>query len=120
MAEVGRSRFGLGGKLASLCLLLYRIGWSVQVAARRAAGRERRRSPSGEKRPGRWQRTAGGLGELEVLRLLAVGRSNRGIAHDLVVALDTVKKHVTHLLSKFGAANRTEAVARARQLGLTP
>src|SRR5262249_15122986 len=42
----------VGGKLASLCLLLYRIGWSVQVAARRAAGRERRRSPSGEKRPG--------------------------------------------------------------------
>src|SRR5215471_1378191 len=59
MAEVGRSRFGLGGKLASLCMLLYRTGWSVQVAARRAAGRERRRSPSGEKRPGRWQRTGG-------------------------------------------------------------
>ena len=55
-----------------------------------------------------------------MLRLLAAGRPNRGIAHDLVVALDTVKKHVTHLLSKFGAANRTEAVARARQLGLTP
>ena len=110
----------MGGKLASLCLLLYRIGWSVQVAARRAAGRERRRSPSGEKRPGRWQRTAGDLGELEVLRLLAAGRSNRGIAHDLVVALDTVEKHVTHLLGKLGAANGTEAAARARQLGLIP
>jgi LuxR family maltose regulon positive regulatory protein len=56
--------------------------------------------------------------ELEVLRLLAVGRSNRRIAHDLVVALDTVKKHVTHVLGKVGAANRTEAVARARELGL--
>ena len=56
--------------------------------------------------------------ELEVLRLLAAGRSNQGIAHDLVVALDTVKKHVTHVLGKLGAANRTEAVARARQLGL--
>ena len=31
---------------------------------------------------------------------------------------DTVKKHVTHLLGKLGAANRTEAVARARELGL--
>ena len=31
-----------------------------------------------------------------MLRLLAAGLSNRGIAHDLVVALDTVKKHVTH------------------------
>ncbi|MBO0808078.1 MAG: response regulator transcription factor, partial [Actinobacteria bacterium] len=58
--------------------------------------------------------------ELEVLRLLADGRSNQRIAHDLVVALDTVKKHVTHVLAKLGAANRTEAVARGRQLGLIP
>jgi LuxR family maltose regulon positive regulatory protein len=58
--------------------------------------------------------------ELEVLRLLAAGRSNQRIAHELVVALDTVKKHVTHILGKLGAANRTEAVARARQLGLIP
>jgi LuxR family maltose regulon positive regulatory protein len=56
--------------------------------------------------------------ELEVLRLLAAGRSNQRIAHDLVVALDTVKKHVTHVLGKLGAVNRTEAAARARQLGL--
>ena len=56
--------------------------------------------------------------ELEVLGLLAAGRSNRRIAADLVVTLDTVKKHVGHVLDKLGAANRTEAVARARQLGL--
>jgi LuxR family maltose regulon positive regulatory protein len=58
--------------------------------------------------------------ELEVLLLLAAGRSNQRIAHDLVVTLDTVKKHVTHVLGKLGAANRTEAAARARQLGLIP
>ncbi|HEV2451584.1 MAG TPA: LuxR C-terminal-related transcriptional regulator [Streptosporangiaceae bacterium] len=58
--------------------------------------------------------------ELEVLRLLAAGRSNQRIAHDLFVALDTVKKHVTHVLGKLGAANRTEAVARGRELGLIP
>ncbi len=58
--------------------------------------------------------------ELEVLRLIAAGRSNQRIAHDLVVALDTVKKHVSHVLGKLGAANRTEAAARARQLGLIP
>lgn len=58
--------------------------------------------------------------ELEVLRLLAAGKSNQRIAHDLVVALDTVKKHVTHILGKLGAVNRTEAVARARHLGLIP
>ena len=58
--------------------------------------------------------------ELEVLRLLATGKSNQRIAHDLVVTLDTVKKHVTHVLGKLGAANRTEAVARGRDLGLIP
>jgi LuxR family maltose regulon positive regulatory protein len=56
--------------------------------------------------------------ELEVLGLLAAGRSNRDIAADLVVTLDTVKKHVSRILSKLGAVNRTEAVARGRGLGL--
>jgi LuxR family maltose regulon positive regulatory protein len=57
--------------------------------------------------------------KLEVPRLLAARMSSQRIAHDLVVALDTVK-HVTHILGKLGAANRTEAAARARQLGLIP
>ena len=56
--------------------------------------------------------------ELEVLAMLAVGRSNQGIASQLVISLDTVKKHVSHLMGKLGAANRTEAVARGRELGL--
>jgi len=56
--------------------------------------------------------------ELEVLQMLAAGRSNQAIADQFVVTLDTVKKHVTHLLGKLGAANRTEAVAWAREVGL--
>jgi LuxR family transcriptional regulator, maltose regulon positive regulatory protein len=56
--------------------------------------------------------------ELEVLELLAAGRPNRAIAEELVVSLDTVKSHVAHILAKLGVANRTEAVARARELGL--
>ena len=56
--------------------------------------------------------------ELEVLGMLAAGKTNRAIASELVVTLDTVKKHVGHVLGKLGAANRTEAVARARDLGL--
>jgi LuxR family maltose regulon positive regulatory protein len=56
--------------------------------------------------------------ELEVLAMLAAGRSNQSIAGELVVSLDTVKKHVGHVLGKLGAANRTEAVARARELSL--
>ena len=58
--------------------------------------------------------------ELEVLEMLAAGASNQAIASQLVVTLDTVKKHVSHVLSKLGAANRTEAVARARELSLIP
>jgi len=56
--------------------------------------------------------------ELEVLGLLATGRSNQQIAEELVVVLDTVKKHVSRILDKLGVANRTQAVARARELQL--
>ena len=56
--------------------------------------------------------------ELEVLQMLAAGKSNQAIASQLVITLDTVKKHVSHLLGKLGAANRTEAVSRARELSL--
>jgi LuxR family transcriptional regulator, maltose regulon positive regulatory protein len=55
--------------------------------------------------------------EMQVLGLMAAGRSNQEIADELVV-LDTVKKHVGHILDKLGAANRTQAVARARVVGL--
>lgn len=57
--------------------------------------------------------------ELEVL-LLAAGKPNQQIAGELYVTVYTVKKHVTHILDKLGAANRTEATTRARELGLIP
>jgi LuxR family maltose regulon positive regulatory protein len=53
-----------------------------------------------------------------VLQLLADGRPNREIAEELVVTVDTVKSHVTHILDKLGVANRTQAVTRAHELGL--
>ena len=56
--------------------------------------------------------------ERQVLRLIALGRRNREIADELVVTLDTVKKHVAHTFEKLGVANRTGAVAEARKLGL--
>jgi LuxR family maltose regulon positive regulatory protein len=58
--------------------------------------------------------------ELEVLGLLAAGAPNRAIAQQLVVTPETVKKHLSHLFDKLGVANRTQAVARARELGLLP
>jgi LuxR family maltose regulon positive regulatory protein len=56
--------------------------------------------------------------EGEVLVLLAEGRSNREIAERLVVTLDTVKKHLTHIFGKLDAGSRTQAIARARDLHL--
>ncbi len=56
--------------------------------------------------------------ELEVLRLVAAGRSNRQIAGELYLALGTVKTHVHAIAGKLRAANRVEAVARARDIGL--
>jgi LuxR family maltose regulon positive regulatory protein len=56
--------------------------------------------------------------EQEVLRLLAQGASNQEIAEHLVVTPATVKFHVSNILSKLQASNRTQAVARARSLGL--
>jgi LuxR family maltose regulon positive regulatory protein len=56
--------------------------------------------------------------ELEVLRLIAGGLSNREIARELVVAVSTVKTHINHIYGKLDVKNRTQAVARARTLGL--
>jgi LuxR family maltose regulon positive regulatory protein len=56
--------------------------------------------------------------EREVLHLLADGASNQDIANQLVVSLATAKKHVASILSKLGAENRTQAIARAHSLSL--
>lgn len=56
--------------------------------------------------------------ELEVLALLSAGCSNKDIAAELVISLSTVKKHTGSVLAKLNAASRTQAVARARELGL--
>jgi LuxR family maltose regulon positive regulatory protein len=56
--------------------------------------------------------------ELEVLRLIATGCSNKAIADELVIALGTAKRHAANIFEKLDVRNRTEAVARARQLAL--
>jgi predicted ATPase/DNA-binding NarL/FixJ family response regulator/DNA-binding XRE family transcriptional regulator len=56
--------------------------------------------------------------EQEVLPLVAEGMTNREIGERLVIAEGTAKYHLTSLLNKLGADNRTQAVARARQRGL--
>lgn len=55
--------------------------------------------------------------ELEVLRLIAAGLSNREIAEQLFLALGTVKKH-NNIYGKLGVSRRSQAIAKAQELGL--
>ena len=56
--------------------------------------------------------------EVEILALVATGASNKEIAAQLFIAEGTVKNHVTHILAKLGARDRTQAALMARELGL--
>ena len=58
--------------------------------------------------------------ELEVLHELAAGHSNKEIAAHLHVSPNTIKTHVARLFEKLGAKRRTEAIRRARELGIVP
>lgn len=56
--------------------------------------------------------------ELEVLRLIAEGDSNQAIAEKLVITVSAVKKHTGNIYGKLAVGSRTQAISRARQLGL--
>ena len=56
--------------------------------------------------------------ELEVLQLLGKGKSNRDISSELAISEPTVKGHVTNILTKLGAVDRTQAVIIALKRGL--
>jgi ATP/maltotriose-dependent transcriptional regulator MalT len=94
------------------------------IGAREAAGSGREAEP-GRQNPVESLRVASltlveplSQRELEVLRLMARGASNQEIAGQLVITVGTVKSHINHILGKLEARNRTEAVARARGMGL--
>lgn len=98
-----------------------RLG-ATPLARRAAAALEALGEPI-ERRLGR--RAAGELErggltrrELEILRRVAVGRTNAEVAGELVLSERTVEMHVRHLLAKLGCRSRTEATARAHELGL--
>lgn len=95
--------------------------WGGHIGQMRAAStdlqepRRARQAPGGssqERRPRLTER------EQEVLVLLATGRSNRQIADELGITEKTVGIHVSHILTKLGAARRTEAVFLAFGMGL--
>jgi DNA-binding NarL/FixJ family response regulator len=73
------------------------------------------RVPARHEGPGRLTRR-----EVEVLRLLARGLSNKAIAEQLVVSPKTIGTHVEHIYAKIGASSRTQASLFAMQNGLLP
>jgi DNA-binding NarL/FixJ family response regulator len=58
--------------------------------------------------------------EIEVLGLLASGRTNRRIAEELHLSLSTVKRHLEHIIKKLKVSDRTQAAVKALELGLLP
>ncbi|HEX3640988.1 MAG TPA: response regulator transcription factor, partial [Ktedonobacteraceae bacterium] len=56
--------------------------------------------------------------EWEILCCIASGASNQQIAETLVIAPNTVKRHIGHILAKLGVSNRTQALVQARKIGL--
>jgi DNA-binding NarL/FixJ family response regulator len=56
--------------------------------------------------------------EIEVLRLLAQGQSNKEVARTLTIGEKTVKTHVSNILAKLGVASRTQAALYAARIGL--
>jgi DNA-binding CsgD family transcriptional regulator len=81
-----------------------------------------RRAPAAPFAPNtRVQQTLGiSARELEVLALLAAGGSNKEIARRLTVSPNTVKTHLAKLFAKLEARRRTEAIQKARELGMIP
>lgn len=82
------------------------------------AGKTRIPAPVAERLAGR----LGGPGltsrELDVLKAIVAGRSNKEIAQDLVISEATVKTHINNILSKLGVADRTQATTTALQRGI--
>jgi DNA-binding NarL/FixJ family response regulator len=58
--------------------------------------------------------------EREVLQLVSAGLTNQDIAREICISVNTVSNHMTSILSKLGAANRTEAVSIGRRMHVIP
>jgi ATP/maltotriose-dependent transcriptional regulator MalT len=111
-AELAEDRFAAAverGKTLELEAVVAELLAVCEPEASAASEAERAASPLAEPLSER---------EMEILRLVARGRSNRQIAAELYLALGTVKTHLHNICGKLEAHNRTEAVARAQELGI--
>ena len=96
---------------------------AMQLLARLADGTARRvelgPDPAGERGEENFPRQLTAR-ELDVLRLLAGGKTNREITQDLHLSLSTVKTHLEHIMDKLEVSDRTQAALKAVELGLRP
>lgn len=91
-------------------------GQEVQSTPRTAAAPERTIVPEEDA----WRGLGISAREMEVLGLIAQGRSNQEIADQLFISLPTVKSHSSNLFAKLDVRRRTEAVHKAKSLGIIP
>jgi PAS domain S-box-containing protein len=89
--------------------LLRRLAYEDELTTGTSRGLERQPEPLPEALTPR---------EVEILRLVAQGRTNRQISHELIISPATVKVHVEHILAKLGVSDRTQAAVRASEAGL--
>lgn len=120
------------GALVAILFAAFGIWLGLRITRRRTIVRETVvlkevpvpvAAPSGEPfAPNTTQQQSLGITarELEILTLIARGLSNREIAAQLFVSENTVKTHCARTFDKLGAARRTQAVQRGKELGLLP
>ena len=106
------------GEIRTALLAALFLGVGVWVGAQLFRDRPPRSSDPGDGNPAAQSALGISAREKDVLDLLAEGLSNKEIARALGVSPNTVKTHVGRLLDKLDARRRTEAIQKARQLGL--
>ena len=116
-----RERNDVGDRAKAMDLLDESLAISTDLGMRPLMERVTERLERVQAQPYAAPTYPGGLTEreVEVLRLIAAGKTNLEIAEELVIAEGTARRHVANIYEKIGAANRVEAASYASQQGLT-
>ena len=117
---IPRARDAAGGRENAICLLDESLAISSELGMRPLMERVAKLLEQAESQPAKLPTYPDGLTEreVEVLRLVAAGKSNPEIGGELYISLRTVTTHVSNILNKISAANRAEAAVYASQNNL--